>query len=110
METGSKAYTYNPDGVAVLNATQTPTRFDDAFTPRFGIVYQPLKTTSLFASYANSFNLNSGRDINFSPLKPSMINQYEAGVKNDFWDGLVSANVTLYQIVNSNQSQAVFPR
>lgn len=109
METRSRAFTYNGEGIASLNATQTPNRYDDAFTPRFGLVYQPIKTTSLFASYANSFNLNSGRDINFNPLKPSMLNQYEVGVKNDFWDGLVSANVTVYQIVNSNQSQSVFP-
>jgi iron complex outermembrane recepter protein len=109
MEIRSKAYTYNDNGVAVLNATQNPSRYDDAFTPRFGVVYQPLKNTSFFASYANSFNLNSGRDINFKPLKPSMMDQYEAGVKNDLWNGLVSANLTFYKIVNSNQSQAVFP-
>lgn len=109
FDTRSEAYTYNNQGVAVLNASQTPSRYDDAFTPRFGIVYQPAKTTSVFASYANSFVLNTGRDINFNPLKPSMLNQYEVGVKNDFWNGLLSANVTLYQIVNSNLAQTVLP-
>lgn len=109
METGSEAFTYNAEGKAVLNDTQTPTRYDDAFTPRAGVVYQPLKTTSLFASYANSFVLNSGRDINFKPLPPSMMDQFEIGVKNDFLGGLISANLTVYQIINSNQSQSVFP-
>jgi iron complex outermembrane receptor protein len=108
METRSQAFTYK-NGVAVLNEKQDPARYDDAFTPRFGIVYQPLKTMSLFASYANSFNLNTGNDINFKPLEPSMMDQYEVGVKNDFWNGLISVNLTGYQIVNSNQSQAVNP-
>ena len=109
MEISSNAFTYNANREPVLNATQAPARFDDAFTPRFGVVYQPLKTTSVFASYANSFNLNTGRDINFNPLRPSMMDQYEVGVKNDLMHGLVSVNLTAYQIVNSNLAQAVFP-
>ncbi|MBI3218632.1 MAG: TonB-dependent receptor [Bacteroidetes bacterium] len=81
--------------------------YDGAITPRFGLVYQPFSSTSLFASYANSFNLNSGIDINSNPLPPSFIDQYEIGVKNELLKGLLSANVTAYQIVNSNFTQAV---
>lgn len=84
-------------------------RFDDAVTPRVGVVYQPLKTMSLFASYANSFNLNSGIDNTGSALAPSMLNQYEAGVKNDFLNGALTANLTVYQIINSDQAQAILP-
>lgn len=82
-------------------------RYDEAFTPRLGIVYQPFSSTAIFASYANSFTLNTGLDINFTRLAPSFINQYELGIKNDFLNGLLSANVTVYKIVNSNQAQAV---
>jgi iron complex outermembrane receptor protein len=109
METGSKAYTY-VNGQPELNATQAPKRFDDAFSPRFGVVYQPLKTTSVFASYANSFVLNSGRDINFNALPPSVLDQFEVGVKNDFFNGFLSVNVTAYQIVNSDFTQSVYPQ
>ena len=84
-------------------------RFDDALTPRVGVVYQPLETISLFASYANSFNLNSGIDNTGSALAPSMLNQYEAGVKNDFLKGALTANLTVYQIINSDQAQAILP-
>ena len=80
---------------------------EGAFTPRFGLVYQPVPTTSFFASYANSFNLNSGIDVNSKPLAPSYVDQYEVGVKNDLFKGLLSANVTAYQIVNSNFAQTV---
>ncbi|NEU07106.1 TonB-dependent receptor [Flavihumibacter sp. R14] len=84
-------------------------KYDDALTPRLGIVYQPLKTMALFASYANSFNLNTGIDNTGSALSPSMLNQYEAGVKNDFLNGALSANLTVYKIINSDQAQVILP-
>jgi iron complex outermembrane recepter protein len=92
--------------LADSKATTTST-FDGAFTPRFGIVYQPRPTTSLFVSYANSFALNTGVDIVGNALPPSFIDQYEAGIKNDLFNGWLSANLTVYQIKNSNLAQAV---
>jgi iron complex outermembrane recepter protein len=81
------------------------TTFDDAFTPRFGLVYQPRQTTALFVSYANSFAVNTGIDVAGNALPPSFINQYEAGIKNDLFNGFLSANATVYQIKNSNLAQ-----
>jgi iron complex outermembrane receptor protein len=81
--------------------------YDDAFTPRFGLVYQPLKTISIFTSYANSFNVNTGKDKFNKPLKPSFLDQYEIGIKNEFFNGLLSANVTAYKIINSDFAQSV---
>lgn len=75
---------------------------DDAFSPRVGLVYRLFPNTSLFVSYANSFAVNSGTDIYYNALKPSIIDQYEAGIKNDLFGGLLSLNVTAYRIVNSN--------
>jgi iron complex outermembrane receptor protein len=84
-------------------------RFDDAITPRLGLVFQPTTAIALFASYSNSFILNSGIDNTGSSLAPSMLNQYEAGIKNDFLKGALSANLTFYQIVNSNLAQSLLP-
>ena len=77
----------------------------DAFSPRVGVVYQPWKTVSVFASYTNNFLVNTGWDVNLQALKPSIINQYEAGAKTDLYNGLLSANVTFYRIVNDNFAQ-----
>jgi iron complex outermembrane recepter protein len=79
---------------------------NDAFSPRFGVVYQPLQSTSLFASYTNTFTVNTGFSADGSALEPSIIDQYEAGVKNDFFKGALSANLTFYRIHNSNLAQA----
>lgn len=76
-----------------------------AFNPRLGIVYQPTRNMSLFASYTNSFSLNTGVDVNNQALAPSIIDQMETGIKNDFFRGALSVNLTVYKIVNSNFAQ-----
>jgi iron complex outermembrane receptor protein len=60
---------------------------------------------SLFASYSSSFTPNTGTTIDLQPLEASIIDQYEAGIKKDFWNGALSTNVTVYQITNSNLAQ-----
>lgn len=77
-----------------------------AFSPRVGMIYQPVKTISLFASYSNSFNVNNGVDINNQPLKPSIVDQVEAGIKTELFRNFLSANLTVYKIVNSNFAQS----
>ncbi|WP_205509789.1 TonB-dependent receptor [Longitalea arenae] len=75
-------------------------------SPKFGIVYQPVKDqVSLFANYQNSFtNKYGARDPNRDPdiktndFKPEQANQLEGGVKLDVLDGKVSASVSVYQI------------
>jgi len=83
----------------------TADKIDKAFSPKVGLVYEPLKTTSIYASYANNFVSNSGTDINLTPLSPSTIDHYEVGVKNDLLKGRLSVNVTWYRINNSNFAQ-----
>ena len=85
--------------------TEDKKRVDEAFTPKLGLVYQPTRDISLFTSYANSFTPNTGVTIYGETISPSLIDQYEVGVKKDFWRGILSTNVTLYQIVNSNLAQ-----
>jgi iron complex outermembrane receptor protein len=56
-------------------------------------------------SYANNLIANTGLDIYGATLDPSLVDQYEAGIKNDFLDGKLSANVTAYSIKNNNFAQ-----
>ena len=95
------------DSTSFLTGIQTfgKPKTDKAFSPRFGVVYKPSVSTSIFASYANSFSVNSGTDIYGTALTPSIINQFEAGIKNELIKGLLSANVTFYRIINNNLAQ-----
>ncbi|MEI6948782.1 TonB-dependent receptor [Paraflavisolibacter sp. H34] len=95
------------DSTNLLTNAKTKGKDDSekAFSPRFGLVYKPFNTTSVFASYSNSFNVVSGTDVYGKQLDPAQIDQYEIGVKNDFFQGRFSANVTAYRIVNDNLTQ-----
>ncbi len=86
-------------------ASEAPIRVDQAFTPKGGLVYQPTLSATLFASYANSFTPNTGTTVSGNVIEPSLIDQFEVGVKKEFLSGLITTNVTLYQIVNSNLAQ-----
>ncbi len=79
------------------------TRYDRAYSPKASLIYQPITTTSIYASYSNNFIVNTGTDVNTGQgLKPSTLDQYEAGVKNEFFNGKLSANFSVYRIVNNN--------
>jgi iron complex outermembrane receptor protein len=113
QETPSDVYTYPAltQPAATAATVKENRRYDSAFSPRLGLVFQPIKTTSLFASYSNSFSPqgNTVTDNQGNGLPPSIIDQYEVGIKNDLFDGVLSLNATAYQIVNSNQAQVIQP-
>lgn len=80
-------------------------KLDNAFSPKVGLIYQPTKEISLFGSYSSSFTPNTGTTPDLKTIDASIIDQYEAGIKTDFFKGLLSTNVTVYQITNSNLAQ-----
>lgn len=98
----AKPETHN---IAANTVTEETIRNDRAFSPKVGLIYQPTKYTTIFSSYSNSFTPNTGVDIYNNAIEPSIIDQIEAGIKNEFWKGKLTTNVTLYQIVNSNLAQ-----
>ena len=77
----------------------------NAFSPRLGLVYKPFESMSAFASYSNSFSVNSGTDVSGNALSPSLIDQFEFGMKNNFIKDKLSANLTFYKIINNNLAQ-----
>ncbi|MBP7499737.1 MAG: TonB-dependent siderophore receptor, partial [Chryseobacterium sp.] len=76
---------------------------DRAFSPKAGLVYMSNENLSFFATYTNSFSPNTGRDVNTDTgLKPSIIDQFEVGIKKNIWNNAVAFNVSAYQILNKN--------
>lgn len=75
---------------------------DDAFSPKAGILFTPDENMTVYATYTNSFVPNSGFTIQNEPLKPSIVNQYEVGIKKNLWDNAVAVNLSGYQILNKN--------
>ena len=89
----------NRDELANTESSQS----DDAFSPRFGIVYQPIPPISLYASYSRSFTPASGTDFNGNLFQPERGTQYEVGVKADLNDQL-SVTLAFYDLTRTNIS------
>ncbi|MEH2121077.1 TonB-dependent receptor [Nostoc sp.] len=75
---------------------------DNAFTPRVGIVYQPVPPLSLYASYSQSFAPNSATTVSGSLLEPERGTQYEVGIRGEFLNGRLSTNLAAYHLTKSN--------
>ncbi|GAA6624140.1 TonB-dependent siderophore receptor [Scytonema sp. NUACC26] len=88
-----------------LNDTTT-SQYDEAFTPRIGIVYQPIEPISLYASYSQSFVPNSGIRVDGSILEPTRGTQYEVGIKGEFFNRKLSTALAAYQITKTNIATA----
>lgn len=74
---------------------------NDAFSPRVGIVYQPIQPISLYASYSRSFAPNTGIGFDGSLLEPTRGTQYEAGIRAELNPSL-AATLAAYEITKTN--------
>jgi iron complex outermembrane receptor protein len=61
--------------------TSTEARNDTAFSPRVGIVYQPITPLALYASFSQSFEPQGGTTAGGTPFDPETATQYEVGIK-----------------------------
>lgn len=76
---------------------------ETAFSPRVGIVYQPIPPISLYASYVSSFTPPGGTYFFSvdSSIEAERGNQYEVGVKADINERL-SLTLALYDLTRTN--------
>ncbi|MFQ4136840.1 TonB-dependent siderophore receptor [Nodosilinea sp. PGN35] len=79
------------------------TQTDSAFSPRLGVVYQPIEPVSLYASYTRSFSPSFGASLNAdgSNFDPETGQQFEVGAKVDISDRL-SLNLALFDLRRQN--------
>ncbi|GAB4190173.1 MAG: TonB-dependent siderophore receptor [Coleofasciculaceae cyanobacterium] len=88
-----------------LDGESTLSQEDSQFSPRVGIVYQPVPPVSLYASWSRSFFPQGDfgdRNTDGSPFKPTTGEQFEVGVKTEFLDGKLAATLAAYQITKQN--------
>ncbi|WP_138503472.1 TonB-dependent receptor [Nostoc sp. PA-18-2419] len=86
----------------LVDQKSTSDQQDDAFTPRVGIVYQPIQPISLYASFSKSFQPNSGTLVDGSLLPAERGTQYEVGVKGEFLNNKLTLTLAAYEITKSN--------
>jgi len=69
-------------------------------TPRFGLLWQPVQSVSLYGSYLTNFGGSniSGR----RPLPPETAEQWEVGIKTQWFDNRVTATVAYYNLIKQH--------
>ncbi|ASC72647.1 TonB-dependent siderophore receptor [Halomicronema hongdechloris C2206] len=90
----------NPSFFSPTGSESTQT--DDAFSPRFGVVYQPIEEVALFTSYSRSFSPNSGTTVAGDILEPEEGEQFEIGAKAELLGGRFSASLAYFNITLQN--------
>ncbi len=85
-------------------------RVDALWSPRVGLVYKPVPTASIYASYSKSFLPQSGDqfstfDATFAALEPETFENYEIGAKWDVRPGLTTS-AALYRLTRGNTRAA----
>lgn len=80
-------------------------RTDANWSPRAGLVYQPTRQTSLYATVSRSFQ-PSGEGlslaVNAAELEPEMSRNIEGGAKAELFDRRATATVSLFQLERTN--------
>jgi iron complex outermembrane recepter protein len=94
------AHSTNRDGFDEILTTDNT---DLAFSPRIGLVYQPIDWLSLYGSYATSFNpVIFGTSRTGESFEPGTGRQFEAGIKADVIPNQLSATFAAYEITKKN--------
>lgn len=76
-------------------------------TPFAGLVYDIDTHHSVYVSYTDIFKPQNYKDENEKLLDPVVGNNYEIGIKGEYFDGTLNAGLTLFRIEQSNVAQLV---
>ena len=74
----------------------------EAFSPRLGVVYQPIEPLSLYGSFSQSFTPNNALDEDGELIEPVRGTQFEAGIKGELFDGDLFATLAAFNINQTN--------
>ena len=86
-----------------LNNSFDREQSESDFSPRLGIVYQPRDSTSLYASWSNTFNPQFfSRSRSGAAFEPEAGEQFELGIKQDLLNNRLSTTLALFQITKQN--------
>jgi iron complex outermembrane recepter protein len=88
----------------------TPNQNGTGLTPRLGMTWQAIPSTTLYASFSKSYLPQSGLVYNGSTsgafLAPEKGQQWETGAKSAFWNGRVNATLAVFQLNRKNIATA----
>jgi len=87
------------------NAVTLADKVDQEFSPRVGLVYQPVDELSLYASYAKSFIPPlTGQTASGAEFEPEKGKQIELGVKGAWLEERLSTTFSIFELTRQNVS------
>jgi TonB-dependent siderophore receptor len=97
---------FNNKGTATNGGERAGSYEQTAVSPKFGLVYQPVKDkVAIFANYMNGFQniapITQPDQSIFTP-KPQFGNQWEVGTKLNSWNNRIVGSVSYYNIDITN--------
>jgi iron complex outermembrane receptor protein len=86
-----------------LNIGSDPSKqTQDAVTPRVGVLWRTRPWLSLYANYVESFGANTGIMYPNKIVPGTSAEQYEGGIKTEFFDGKLRTNLAYYDLTKTN--------
>ncbi|BBA32131.1 TonB-dependent receptor protein [Methylocaldum marinum] len=79
-----------------------PSRKDEGFSPRVGILYQPWYWLSVYGNWTTSFGANNTITNSGATVDPEIGEQFEAGVKTELFDQRLTATLAYYHLTKEN--------
>jgi iron complex outermembrane recepter protein len=86
-------YENNSSGAALI---------DDVFTPRVGLLVQPVKNTSVYFLYDRAFVAQTGTNVAGERFDPLRGNNLEVGIKREWFNKRLFTQVAIYNITKNN--------
>ncbi|NOU45319.1 MAG: TonB-dependent siderophore receptor [Methyloglobulus sp.] len=77
-------------------------RDDEGFSPRMGILYQPIHEMSLYGNWTTSFGANNAPSDNGATFDPQIGEQFEAGIKTQLFNNRLLATLAYYHLTKDN--------
>lgn len=72
-----------------------------------GLIYELDQHHSLYASYTDIFQPQTAKDISRKIIEPIIGENYEVGIKGEYFDGALNTSVALFQIDQTNRAIAL---
>ncbi|NOS77527.1 MAG: TonB-dependent siderophore receptor [Nitrospira sp.] len=85
------------------NNLDATTYVEDRFSPRGGLLWQPVPWLSLYGSYTEGLGPSSTLySTDQSRVRPQTSQQWETGVKTEFWDGRLRVTAAYFDLTKQN--------
>lgn len=100
---GSRAIWYDFDDRSATGDYQVNRKL----TPYAGVIYDLNDTYSLYASYTQIFKPQSGQRVGGGTLEPMTGENYELGLKGEYFDGALNGSIALFDMIQEKRAYSL---